>query len=198
MAPRWSRVARGGAVAAFATLVAALSHTLGGGTPPGVLAIALSMAFSVILCIAVAGRRLTLARTTVAVAAAQFALHTLYSVQGGATARTVDEAGHHHQAAFVPAESSAPVAVDVAMLLAHLCAAAITVAAIRYGDRAVRLVVRLARLAASSLLRALPQPAIPVLARPRPTIGRPARRLTGVQVLSAMRHRGPPSVLAAA
>ena len=47
-------------VAAFATFVAALSHTVGGGAPPGLLAVVLSMAFSTILCLTVAGGRLTL------------------------------------------------------------------------------------------------------------------------------------------
>ena len=84
MTSRWARVAQGAAIASFATFVAALSHTVGGGTPPGLLAVVLSMAFSTLLCLTVAGGRLTLARTVIAVAATQFALHALYSVQGAA------------------------------------------------------------------------------------------------------------------
>ena len=85
---RGARVARGSAIAVFATLTASLAHTLGGGLPPGPLAIVLALAFSVPFAIALVGRRVAAraggARSAIAAVGAQLALHALYSLGAGA------------------------------------------------------------------------------------------------------------------
>ena len=50
MHTRWARFVRGWIVAAVSTFVAALSHTLGGGSVPGPLAVVVSLAFAGMIC----------------------------------------------------------------------------------------------------------------------------------------------------
>ena len=103
MATRWARVARGWIVALLSTFVAALSHTLGGGSAPGLLAVVLSLAFAGILCIGLAGRTLSLWRTGISVALSQLIFHGLFSLgSGGGTLLTQSDTGaiggaHQHQ-----------------------------------------------------------------------------------------------------
>ena len=198
MTSRWARVAQGAAIASFATFVAALSHTVGGGTPPGLLAVVLSMTFSTLLCLTVAGGRLTLTRTVVAVTATQFALHALYSVQGAVPTAPVGALRHHHGAVDVSSTASSPVSYDSPMLISHLVAVVVTVVAIRHGDRALRATLRALRVAVASVLPRIPQLAGRVLRRPRPPVTRALRANIRLIVLSAMRHRGPPLGFAAA
>jgi len=195
---RWLRVAQGAAIASFATFVAALSHTVGGGTPPGLLAVVLSMAFSTLLCLTVAGGRLTLVRTVIAVAATQFALHALYSVQGAAPRATSGSMSHHHEALDLSSSTSSQASFETPMLISHLVAVAVTVVAIRHGERALRATLRAIRVAVASVLPRIPQIAGPWLRRPRPAVTHAARATTRLIVLSAMRHRGPPAKFSAA
>lgn len=66
MTTRWARFTRGWLGAVFSTFVAALSHTAGGGSGPGLLPVALCLAFAVIVCIGLAGRSLSLWRPRLA------------------------------------------------------------------------------------------------------------------------------------
>ena len=198
MISRWARVAQGAAIASFATFVAALSHTVGGGTPPGLLAVVLSMAFSTLLCLTVAGGRLTLVRTVIAVAATQFALHALYSVQGAAPRAAPGSMSHHHEALDWSSSTSTPASFDPPMLISHLVAVAVTVVAIRHGERALRATLRAIRLLVASVLPRIPQIDGPWLRRPRPAVTHAPRSSTRLIVLSSMRHRGPPVEFAAA
>ncbi|MFF2371783.1 hypothetical protein [Agromyces sp. NPDC058110] len=201
MTSRWGRVARGGVIAAFATFVAAVSHTVGGGEAPGALAVGLSFAFSLLLCIGVVGTRLSTGRTIVAVSIAQFALHALYSVQGasgaGGAAAQGAAGGMHHHASLelaVGAASVSPFSYDPSMLATHVVAVVVTVLAIRRGDAALRAAFRAGALAVASVLPSMP--ALEVHA-PRAGADRVARfieprPLAGLLLLSVMRHRGPP------
>ena len=198
MTSRWARVAQGAAIASFATFVAALSHTVGGGTPPGLLPVVLSMAFSTLLCLTVAGGRLTLTRTVVAVTATQFALHALYSVHGAAPSAAPGSLGHHHGAVDVSSTASSPVSYDAPMLISHLVAVVATVVAIRYGERALRATLRAIRVAVASVLPKVPRLAGRWQRRPRPAVARAPRASARLIVLSSMRHRGPPVGFAAA
>ena len=192
MTSRWARVAQGAAIASFATFVAALSHTVGGGTPPGPLAVVLSMAFSTLLCLTVAGGRLTLTRTVVAVTVTQFALHALYSVQAAVPPAPVGALRHHHGGVDLSSTASSPVSYDAPMLISHLVAVLVTVVAIRHGDRALRAALRALRVAVASVLPRIPQVAGRVLRRPQPPVTRTLRANVRLIVLSSMRHRGPP------
>lgn len=190
---------RGAAVAAFATLVASLAHTVGGGAPPGPLALALSLAFSVPLAMVVTGERMSLLRASAAALAAQAALHLLYALGAGGAGAAPSVAPHAAHAASTPIEF-AVVAIDhghaVAMPVAHVVAAALTVAMLGMFERAVAgvalasgAVVRGVRLLAS-VLRGLPVPTAPGLAHP--VVSREPPPSLGILLLSSLRHRGPP------
>lgn len=103
MTARWTRFARGWAIAGFATFVAALSHTLGGGAAPGLLPVVISLAFAGIVCIGLAGREPSLWRTAAAVLTSQLIFHGLFSLgASGGSQRTDAPAGtlpaHSHAA----------------------------------------------------------------------------------------------------
>lgn len=196
---------RGAAIAAFATLVASLAHTVGGGAPPGPLALALSLAFSVPLAMVVTGERMSLLRASAAALAAQAALHLLYALGTGGAGAAPSVAPHASHAARAPI-GFAVVAIDhghaVAMPVAHLVAAALTVAMLGMFGRATAGValasgalVRGVRLLAS-ILRGLPAPTAPGLAHP--VVPREAPPGLGILLLSSLRHRGPPWASSAA
>ena len=79
---RGARAVRGTAVAVFATFVASLAHTLGGGSPPAAVALMVALAFSVPFAMALSGGRAPVMRTAVSALVAQAALHLTYSLGG--------------------------------------------------------------------------------------------------------------------
>ncbi|MFB9959111.1 hypothetical protein [Agromyces bracchium] len=205
MTSRGARAARGAAIAAFAVFAASLAHTVGGGTPPGPVALALSFAFSVPVAMLLIGGRMPLLRASVAALVAQAALHLLYSVgtagAGGAVA-TVDSHALH-AGATIPLDAF--VAVDhghAAMPVAHVAAAALTVAFLAVLGRSAAAVAAVG----GALARGIRLLVAAVAGAPRPARGdaRPpvSRRdgppRLGILVLSSLRHRGPPTALAAA
>ena len=209
MSARWARVARGWSLAAFATFVAALSHTLAGGDPPGLLAIAVSMAFSGLLCIAVAGRKDSLWRVIASVAAAQAVLHLLFSLgmssTGSSAAPRPTGAASHHAPAVPSATSlnastegllAAHSAVHFAawMILAHLVAAVITIVAVRHGDRAMKLIGRVISLQLRALTHVAETPVLPPDGDSASRMPAPVLTLSRelALVLSSLRYRGPP------
>ncbi|MBM7505828.1 hypothetical protein ACFPER_01845 [Agromyces aurantiacus] len=208
MTTRGARAVRGAAIAAFATLVASLAHTIGGGTPPGPLALTLSLAFSAPLAMVLTGRRMPLVRASAAALVAQAALHLLYAVgtPGPRLSTSSSGLGAHggHDAPVVHLAGGALV-VDhghaVTMPLAHLVAAAATVVALVLVERAASAVsvafgtvVRGFRLVAAVLHGVVAPPAAPrVTAALR--FGPPS---LGILLLSSLRHRGPPWASSAA
>ena len=78
MSQRGARTARGLTAAAVATLLAGLSHSLGGGVgaqvPFGVGTV-IAFAFAAMVCVALAGRTLSLARLAASVVLSQLAFH---------------------------------------------------------------------------------------------------------------------------
>lgn len=203
---RGARAARGAAIAAFATLVASLAHTVGGGAPPGPLALVLSLAFSAPLAMLLSGGRMPLLRASVAALAAQAALHLLYGLGTPGTGAAAS-AGGSHAAHGSPAVllDRATVIVDhghaVAMPFAHLAAAVATVAVLALLERAVAAVgiafgtvVRGIRLLVG-VLRGIPVPAPRARVVPSTWTGPPN---PGILLLSSLRHRGPPWASSAA
>lgn len=205
MTTRWARFARGWIVAGFSTFVAALSHTLGGGAVPGVLAVVVSLAFAAIVSIGLSGRTLSTWRLTVAVLVSQLIFHGLFSFggAGGRLAGTDAMAGHAHDAGstvlLMPADAAAgSMAADhgALMILAHVVAAVVTVLALRFGERAFWGLFTTARVALHAIVRALVLVPIAHPAASAPFMPRlpPRHRLA---LLSTMRHRGPPVCLVA-
>jgi len=207
MTTRWARFARGWIVALFATFVAALSHTVGGGAVPGALAVVVSLAFAGMVSVALSGRTLSTWRLTLAVLVSQLIFHGLFSfgTAGGALVITDAAPGHAHAAGslVVSAPSAGSVAAmsgadhGLMMTIAHIVAAGITVVALCYGERAFWGLFSTAAVALKALVRALvltPIPNIPH-ALAASSAWRAPRDL--LVLLSPMRHRGPPVRLSA-
>lgn len=202
MSTRWTRVARGSLAAVFSTFVAAFSHAIAGGTAPSIAAVSLAIAFSTMICVALAGRGLSYWRIGASVAVSQVFFHTLFSLiatpaaQTAATARPA-HSGHDMAAMFAPAGPGASgalaVTVDIAMVAGHVFAAVATFAAIVWGERAVRGLLAAAVLRSSRLVALLlPAPTfVPRAVR----VGR-VHRIDAPAALEVLRaslwHRGPP------
>lgn len=205
---RAARTTRGLLVACSATLLAALAHTLGGGTPPGAVALAVALAFSVPFAIVMVGAKSGFVRASIAALAAQLALHATFSLSAGSS----PAATHVGHGALVAVGTSSSAWLETAgtghdghvepfagaMLLGHVAAAMLAVAAIALTDRAVRLVAAAARgiLVAVALLLA---PALAVVPRRN---GRPrssSRMRPALAWLeSSLVRRGPPRGIGAA
>ncbi|MCU4298632.1 hypothetical protein D3I60_16390 [Brevibacterium permense] len=80
MRARHRRALRGTLAAAFATFVALTSHILGGGSFPTAMGIIVPLALSTLVCVLLAGRRLSLPRLTVSVGISQTLFHLLFSI----------------------------------------------------------------------------------------------------------------------
>ncbi|PRY70107.1 hypothetical protein B0I08_101234 [Glaciihabitans tibetensis] len=194
------RVLSGSLAATFATLVAAFSHLLAGGTAPSGAALALSLALSIPICIALVGPTVSLWRTSVAVGIAQAMFHGLFS--GTSYSGTVVVPEHAVHAGTPISLAGLPDGTgshhSASMWLAHVGAALLTVVALRYVESAILRLRGTARLLVALLTVVIS--AVPVLGE-----GRPARVGCAQTVLprdlallfSALRHRGPPAISAA-
>ena len=197
---RGARATRGAAVAAFATFVASLAHTLGGGAAPGPVAVLVALALSAPLAMLLAGARARLARTAISALVAQAALHVCYALGGapaiGAGAGAAGPHAGHGTVVHLDAVLAGPV-VDhghALMPIAHVLAAATTVVALALGDdvfdalhRSVLMFVR--------RLTTMAAPIVVVPFRIEPVVDRP--RLVSAQRLAALGSRGPPLAVVA-
>lgn len=182
MESRWARVARGSSAALFATFLAAFSHLLAGGAAPTAFGLGACLLLSATLCTILTSRILSLWRLAIAMAASQAMFHSLFSTLGNPVA-----AAHAHDPVMLADAAPHP---HGAMWFAHVLAGALTIIAFRYGESAFWGLAATARLLLARLLAfaapAPTAPAKPVLASRAPVV-RPLREL-----LSPMRHRGPP------
>ncbi|MFO7690471.1 MAG: hypothetical protein R6W83_07950, partial [Cryobacterium sp.] len=218
MTTRWARFARGWSVALISTLLAALSHTVGGGAAPALLAVVVSLAFAGILCVGLAGRTLSLARVTASVLLSQVIFHALFSFGAAGGSLSPDEisaAGAHGHTSLpgLPLLSGAAATTggavhdavhdaghaDWMMWLAHGTAAIVTVAALRYGEQTFWGFVEFSGRGMRALTPyvAVPLPAPPTVRRTPLTAPLDEPRDLGV-LLVARPHRGPPAFALAA
>ncbi len=216
MTTRWARFARGWIAALFSTFVAALSHTLGGGSGPALLPVLLSLSFAGIVCIGLAGRTLSLWRVSLSVIASQLIFHGLFSLggSGGAMATPSSVPHDHHSIAVLadpallgaagsgrlgsgamPGAMAGGPADGIAMWLAHLAAAAATILALRFGERAFWGLLENARLVIRSLFAGHTLVLPPRSPRRTVTTARVFTPRDVALLLSTMRHRGPPVAL---
>ncbi|NQX05709.1 hypothetical protein HQQ82_10585 [Rathayibacter sp. VKM Ac-2856] len=204
MQTRGARVARGVVAAVAATATAAASHTLAGAEAPAPAILALATAFAAVVCVLLSGRTLSLARLAVSVLLSQLAYHSLFLVTGGGGDVSVVGAtagGHFHGSGTVELvaggaalDSAGHSAHTPLMLVSHLVAALVTVAALRHAERVfwtlgtavLRVVVRLVA-RASALLEPLAA-SVAVLGAVEPSAPRALDA-----VLRTLRHRGPPA-----
>ncbi|QIK62398.1 hypothetical protein G7068_03605 [Leucobacter viscericola] len=189
---RAHRVARGGAGAAVATLLAAASHGLAGGTITWLAVIATGLV-AMPLCTALAGRVGSLWRLSLAVVAAQFLYHWSFAGLGitgaGTTGVTPESAHASHLAAlqaFTPSVTAA--SADATMWALHAVAALVTIGLVYRGERAF--------LALMGMLRqvfALPAVALVEIShRAFAVAERPLATRIGERLFAAVSHRGPP------
>ncbi|MHB1171574.1 MAG: hypothetical protein ACYCZY_03590 [Lacisediminihabitans sp.] len=201
MTTRWARVVRGSVAAAFSLFVAAFSHVLANGTMPSIFAIAGCLAFSTLVCIALASKQLSLLRLSGSVVLSQFLFHGVFSAWGTVPAGPVEAAHHLGNVQMVMTLASADqygsataMTTDGWMWLAHGVAAIVTIAALRYGELAFWGLLAVAQLCIGALFTAMPQAPALLSMRSVPT---PSARFFVprdlVLLLSSMRHRGPPA-----
>jgi hypothetical protein len=209
MTTRWARFARGWLAALVSTFIAVCSHTAAGGSLPSVVAIALSLAFSGMVCVALAGKTLSRRRLTLAVAVSQFAFHGAFSLLGGSTSLSggVHGSGMHHSGAQLAAEiasfasrSHGVMPTDATMWLGHAVAAVVTIVALRRGERAFWGLLDLARLGVATIRRRFSRPLHTSLTL-RPRTGSVAVQWTLVPrpaslIFVSLTHRGPPALAA--
>lgn len=159
MSSRGARVARGFAAAGVATLVAALFHMAGGGQAPSALALTLSLVFSSLGCIALAGRRVAVWRLTLSVLLSEFLFHVLFTLSPSATFSGMPADGHLHAgmhltmvpgAAATAASTSGmsmPATImgeNPVMWASHAAAALLTVVVLLHAERTLLAVARFA------------------------------------------------------
>jgi hypothetical protein len=191
MTTRSSRTVRGVIAALVATFVALFSHSVADGTAPSRVGVLLALAFAVPVCVALAGRRLSLVRLSVSVLSSQFAFHAAMMLGNPDTipaTRSGTVGAGHHQDASVPvlhlATSVAHPDHDTVMWGAHL------LFALRQGERAFWSI--LARRRFETVRALLTYPSEPTPRRELPAFSSSARARPRLVSLSAMRHRGPP------
>lgn len=199
MSTRWARFARGQAAALVSTFIAAFSHAAADGALPDPAGILLCLVFSGMVCVALAGKRLSRMRLAVSIALSQFAFHAFFSSLSAPIA-AVPVSGHAHPGALATLQPLAP-SVHAAhagetMWVAHAVAAAITFLVLRFGERAFWSLLETARLSVGALLQRL---LIAPVALPRQASGARWSRIVSPRamrrMLSPMRHRGPPLAL---
>ncbi|TIH35563.1 hypothetical protein [Subtercola vilae] len=211
MTSRAARVLRGLISAGVSVFVAALSHVAAGGMAPGTVGLALALAVSSLVCVALAGKRLSLPRLALSVAFSQVALHLLFTVGAGSAALSPSEpmtgemAGMSHGSALVSMlfDQSAAGAASIGagsamqpcswMWLAHAVAALVTIVALRRGELAFWGLYNSAALRVRRFRQLVfVEPATPdARAVPHGTRA-PDHPLDLGVFLGSLRHRGPP------
>jgi len=134
---------RGLAGATIATFVALASHVWVGGSMPGMLGIAVPWVLSLMVCVLLAGRRLSIVRLSMSVAVSQALFHTLFVL--GEITPTAGLAPHVHGAVLALSPGGTPlIPTDAGMWLAHGFAALITVGLLHRGERVLQTLLQLA------------------------------------------------------
>lgn len=194
-------VVRGFASSTLAIFTALAGHVSGGGQMPGPLGLVVPWVLSLMVCVLLAGKRLSLFRLTLSVGVSQFLFHLLF-VLGTITPTGARVPAHVHGAPLVlPAGGGAAeaAAADGSMWAGHLVAALVTVVALHWGERLVHAARHLADLAVRWLRqRATVDGIRPPLDAPAGLRGDflAAARPAASPLLATLRGRAPPVHLA--
>ncbi|MGP6171384.1 hypothetical protein ACTU6U_04885 [Microbacterium sp. A196] len=141
MTSRQLRLVRGAAASSIATIIAAVSHTIGGGTAPHPLLIVALSVFITPIAALLIGSRPSLVRLGATVLLSQTVFHTLFVALNATVTPTI--AGHNHVLALGPV--TATVAPDAGMLGAHVIAAVFTIVLLWRGESILRAIARWVR-----------------------------------------------------
>lgn len=199
---RLPHLARGASAAAIATFAALFSHVVGGGAMPGPVGIGVPLLLSLMVCILLAGRRLSLVRLSVSVVVSQTLFHTLFVLGtplSGVTMQSMS-AGHHHghQMMQMPAVSEQTITLvhgDTVMWVSHLLGALVTVAFLYRGERAIHHLRAVAEQFVAWVRHRLTSPIqLPVLTAPARMRPAEVARWTVLSQIhtSTLSRRGPP------
>lgn len=189
MDSRWGRVARGWTAAGFATVTAAVSHTLAGGIPPTMLGMLVSLFLGATVSTVLTGRTLSILRLGLSMGVSQVLFHALFSGLGTPTVVT-----HEHTATMVA--GIAPTHDHAAMWIAHVLAGVVTLVVFRFAERAFWGLGERARLLVTRLVGAVVPVAIVRVRMLAPAF--PLVPILGARHVSPMRYRGPPREVAVA
>lgn len=215
MTHRGSRLARGWIAAFFATFAAAGSHVIGGGEHPPFVLILLTLALAAPICVALAGRLLSIGRLVFAVLASQSLFHLIFSMASGSPSSMPVSAltsGHHAGmeagllTGVTPSSSLQSAAHgmmhagthDAGMWLGHCAAALLTIVFLRHAESSCIQLLTAIRLRVSLILSAI----LPKVDAPRqivPPSANHQQALTALRIpLPVRHHRGPPQLRFAA
>ncbi|QUL78774.1 hypothetical protein IG171_15545 [Brevibacterium sp. SMBL_HHYL_HB1] len=210
---RRRRALRGSAAATAATFVALASHIIGGGSMPSLWGIIVPLALSTLVCVLLAGRKLSLWRLSASVVASQALFHQLFTVftplaSAPGPTSAVEKHAHHHARATSsmagvgigsgdptdPAMSSGAHAHgSLPMLLAHLAAAVLTIVLIYWAEALPAKLCEFGRRIIRALLPVFSRPrTVPEGPRPTVIIRLEQPRRPGI-VRSPVLRRGPPA-----
>ncbi|MGO1326368.1 MAG: hypothetical protein ACTMH8_12635, partial [Brevibacterium aurantiacum] len=177
---RHQRSLRGIAAAVFATFVALASHMIGGGALPSAMGVVVPLVLSMLVCVLLAGRRLSLLRLSLSVLVSQSLFHLLFSVFTPMTgshspANALERHAMHHSgpetmpgSVFASdAGASMHTHASPGMLLAHLIAAVLTIAMIYWSEALPAKIGSFLRLVIHALLPTAVRP-MPVPNGPKP------------------------------
>ncbi|SDM13451.1 hypothetical protein [Microbacterium azadirachtae] len=194
---RAGRTVRGLIAALVATFVASVSHSTADGAPAPLIGMVLALLFAAPVCIALAGRRLSWIRLSLAVGLSQIAFHGLLLIGVGSGSGSVTPGLGAHLHGTELAGALGATAVDAghvlhlqpAMWIAHAIAAVLTVLALGRGEQALRALLELTGWSlVARLLLAAPAPAHRGTAAPSVRVP-VLRSLFSLTVVS---RRGPP------
>lgn len=193
---RATRVIRASVAASIATFVALFSHVAAGGAMPQWLGIAVPWVLSLAVCTVLVGRALSLVRLSAAVLVSQLLFHLLFvlGADTGAAGATTATGHVHGLPALDLSTNTVVVAADLSMWLAHLVAAALTVAVLYRGERLVIRLGVLAREILSWVRRRIltGDITLPAVAGRPGLVSACAAPIRSARVATFVRRRGPP------
>jgi hypothetical protein len=196
MRARRIRVLRGLVAAATATFFAAFSHSISGAEGPSFFALVAASVLAAVICVTLAGRSLSPVRLAASVLASQLGYHLLFALAPAAHGTVISGTGHHSTMVTMTTDASAHVHASASpvMWLGHTIAAVVTIAVLLHGERLVAALFDTLLLSVRVLLQVL---RVVPLERPATpgTDWLPVLAARQRVLLSAMRHRGPPSVV---
>ena len=191
MSTRVARAARGWSVAVFATVTAAVSHGLAGGTFPGAFGIVASVVLAGAASSLLTARKQSPLRLAIAVGLTQVMYHAVFSGMGDPTAPVAAQGlGHEHGVVSLP-EIMNVHGHSGSMWVAHIIAGVLTLIVLMNAESALWGFTSTIALALSRLL-SLGRPLAPQTAPAAVVAASPARVSRLLVVLSSMRYRGPP------
>lgn len=185
MTSRQLRLLRGAAASSVATIIAAVSHTIGGGAAPHPLLVVALGVFLTPAAALLVGRAPSLVRLSTAVLLSQTVFHVLFVALNATATPTVAGTGHHHTVILDPVGET--VATDAGMLGAHLVAGILTILLLARGEGMLRAIAGWVR-AALRLRMPQPQADWPMPA----AFARTARIFVEAVRIGDVSRRGPP------